>query len=81
MNPYIEVVLPNPKKVKTLGNNEIEITKIEIFEIVDSNIKKQVTAHCRNHPTKIVLWKDAEYDNIGQWTNDNVISRVLELYS
>jgi hypothetical protein len=81
MTNFIKIELPSKVKVKTLGNKEIEIEKIEIFEIVDSNSKKTVTASCINHPTKIVLWSGDAYDAIGEWTTQNVIDRVLELYT
>jgi hypothetical protein len=81
MENYLIVELPQPKTVKALGNKNVEITKIEIFEIVDSNNKKTVTALCINHPTRIVLWSEDAYDTIGEWTTQNVIDRVLELYT
>lgn len=81
MTNFIKIELPSKVKVKTLGNKEVEIEKIEIFEIVDSNNKRTVTALCINHPTKIVLWEGDEYDAIGEWTTQNVTDRVLELYT
>jgi hypothetical protein len=81
MENYLTVELPQPKTVKALGNRDVEITKIEIFEMIDNPVKKEVWVNCRNHPTKILLWKGESYDEIGQWTNDDVISRILELYS
>lgn len=80
MNNYLTITLPNKVKVKALGNKEVEIDKIEIFEMIDNPVKKTVTAICRNHPTRIILWKDAEYDAAGQWTDTDVINRVLDLY-
>jgi hypothetical protein len=81
MENYLIVELPQPKTVKALGNKNVEITKIEIFEMIDNPVKKEVWVSCRNHPTRILLWKGEAYDEVGQWTNDDVVSRVLELYS
>ena len=81
MNTFLTVDLPSKVKVKALGNKEVEIDKIEIHELVDSPISKTVTAICRNHPVRIKLWEGAAYDAIGDWTNQNVIDRVLELYN
>jgi len=81
MENYLIVELPQPKTVKALGNRDVEISKIEIFEMTDNPVKKEVWVKCRNHPTRILLWKSEAYDAIGQWANDDVISRVLELYS
>lgn len=80
MNNYLTVNLPNKVKVKALGGVEVEIDKIEIFEMIDNPVKKLVTAICRNHPTRIIVWKDAEYDAIGQWTDTDVVNRILEIY-
>lgn len=80
MGNLITINLPNKIKVKTLGNKEVEIEKIEIFEMVDNPFKKTVIVKCNNHPTKITLWEGLEYDSIGQWTDTDVINRVLELY-
>ena len=81
MKNLITIELPNKVKVKALGNREVEIEKIEIFELIDSPLKKEVWAKCMNHPTKILLWKDESYDAIGQWTESDVINKVLEIYS
>lgn len=81
MANYLTVTLPAPIKVKALGNREVEISVIEIHQMIDNPVKKTVTVMCRNHPTRIVLWKDAEYDTIGQWTDTDVVNRVLELYT
>ena len=81
MENFITVELPQPKTVKALGNKDVEITKIEVFEWLDSPMKKQVWAHCRNHPTKIKLWEGDSYDAIGQWTEDQAKARILELFS
>jgi hypothetical protein len=81
MENYITVELPQPKTVKALGNKDVEITKIEIFEMIDNPVKKQVKVVCRNHPTRIVLWEGDAYDAAGQWTDADVVARILELYS
>lgn len=81
MENYLTVNLPNKVKVKALGNREVEIEKIEIFEMIDNPVKKTVWVSCRNHPTKILLWEKESYDQIGQWTETDVVNRILELYS
>lgn len=81
MNNYLTINLPGKIKVKALGNVDVEIQKIEIFEMIDNPVKKTVTAACRNHPTRITLWEGAAYDAAGQWTDTDVTNRVLELYT
>lgn len=81
MENFFTVNLPNKVKVKALGNQEVEIDKIEIHEFIDSPIRKTVTAICRNHPVRILLWEGDAYDAIGDWTNADVEFRVKEIYS
>lgn len=81
MNNYLTITLPAPVKVKALGNREVEIDKIEIYEMIDNPVKKTVWVTCNNHPTRILLWEKEAYDAIGQWTETDVTNRVLELYS
>lgn len=80
MNSFLTVTLPAKVKVKALGNREVEIEKIEVFEMIDNPFKKTVTALCTNHPTRITLWKGTDYDAVGQWTDTDVTNRILELY-
>lgn len=80
MKKYLTVNLPNKIKVKALGNREVEVEKIEIYEMIDSPVKKTVIVKSRNHPNKILLWEKEDYDKIGQWTEEDVINRILEIY-
>lgn len=81
MSNFLTVNLPNKVTVKALGNRDVEIEKIQVFEMVDNPYKKSVIAICNNHPTRITLWEGNAYDTIGQWTDTDVINRILELYS
>lgn len=81
MGNLLTINLPKKVKVKAHGNKEVEIEKIEVFEMIDNPFTKTVTAINNNHPTRIVLWKDADYDAIGQWTDTDVVNRILALYS
>jgi hypothetical protein len=80
MANLITIELPNKVKVKALGNKEVEIEKIEIHKIEDNVASKTVHALCRNHPTRILLWEGEAYDAAGDWTNQNVIDRIMEIY-
>ena len=81
MNNFLTIQLPAPVKIKALGNREVEIDKIEVYQMIDSPLRKTVWAHCSNHPKRILLWEGVAYDAIGQWTDTDVINRILELYS
>lgn len=81
MSNYLTVTLPAKIKVKALGNREVEIEKIEVYEMIDNPVKKTVWAICRNHPTRILLWEKEAYDAAGQWTDTDVVNRILALYT
>jgi len=52
--------------------------KINIIAMTDNPVDKTVMAFAE--PTGIIkLWEGAAYDAIGQWTNDQVSARVLQL--
>lgn len=81
MQSFLTAVLPAKITVKTPINKDVEVDKIEIYKVVDEPYAKTATAYCRNHPNRIVLWKDAEYDAAGQWTDTDVVNRVIQLYT
>jgi hypothetical protein len=81
MDNLLTITLPNKITVPALGGRNVEVEKIEIYEIIDNYYKKTVTALTTNHPKRIVLWEKEGYDAIGQWTDTDVINKVLELYS
>jgi hypothetical protein len=56
-------------------------TKIEITEMIDKPKEKRVIAYTVGLPGYIILWEGEAYDLIGDWTNQNVIDRINELYN
>ena len=81
MKQFLTIQLPNPVTVKALGNKDVQISQIDILEMIDSPYNKTVWVVCRNHPKRILLWEGEAYDAIGQWTETDVENRVIELYS
>lgn len=81
MLTYFVVPLPKQVKIKLKSGQEVEIDKIEIFQLIDSPAKKTVTAICRYQPMIITLWEGSAYDAIGQWKDSDVTRRIQELYS
>jgi hypothetical protein len=51
---------------------------IVIREISDNTNDKRVTAF--TNLRDIELWSGDEYDKIGNWTDEDVIARMLELF-
>jgi hypothetical protein len=55
-----------------------EIDHLDLI-VVDHNPRKTVLCHIDPYPTPLVLWKDKEYDDVGDYTQTQVENRVLEI--
>jgi hypothetical protein len=76
----MEIVLNTPKEIVVMAERKKVITKLEIIEIVDVPKIKTVTAKTNEFGT-VILWKNADYDAIGQWTDTDVINRIKSIYN
>jgi hypothetical protein len=68
-----------PEKIIDVPARTKIVTSITIKSMIDDPIKKQVmvkTAELGN----FILWQDDQYDQIGQWTDQDVINRIKEIY-
>lgn len=70
----------NEVVIKEIPAYQVKVSKIEIKQIVDSSVKKQVVAYTNNLGI-VTLWEGAAYDAIGQWTDADVEARIKELYN
>ena len=74
------IQLNQPKQI-TIKEAVIKtITTLTIISLNDQPKNKKVIANIREVGS-IVLWQDAAYDAIGQWTDTDVQNRILEMYS
>jgi hypothetical protein len=80
--------LPNPVTIQpptiTRANGEVRVQKPITLSsldvtIIDNAKRKTVSAQIRPCPRPLVLWKDDAYTAIGDYTQAQVESRVLEL--
>jgi len=76
----MEITINPAKEIVVVQERKKSIEKITILEITDNPIFKSVVATTKEIG-RIILWKDAEYDAIGQWTDANVETRIKEIYS
>jgi hypothetical protein len=76
----MEIVLSTPKEIVVMAERKKVITKVEIIEVVDVPKIKTVTAKTNEFGT-VVLWKGADYDSIGQWTDTDVINKIKLIYN
>jgi hypothetical protein len=76
----MKIELNNATEVVVVTEKKISVTEITINELIDLPMRKMVVAKTKEIG-QVILWKDADYDAIGQWTDENVIARINELYN
>lgn len=76
----LTVTFPSEVIIKEIPAKQIKASKVEVAQILDDSANKKVIAYTNNLGS-IVLWQDAAYDAIGQWTDSDVQARIIELYS
>jgi len=72
------ITLNAPKEVTVVQEVKKTVSAITVFEITDSQESKVVRANTLELGS-LVLWQDATYDSIGQWTDTDVHNRILEI--
>lgn len=78
-NPITITPPPITKKDGTVKNfDPIVLNRLDIT-LVDNSIKKVASVHIRPCPRPLILWKNQEYDNMGDYTQAQVESKILEL--
>lgn len=68
-----------PEKTVVLPERVTSLERITILTMIDEPKNKRVTVKTLELGS-IILWEGSEYDNIGQWTDDDVKDRILEIY-
>jgi hypothetical protein len=76
----MQVVFPNPQEVIVIPETKQLLSGLNVICVNDFPDRKLVQAQIQEIGM-VVLWKDAEYDQIGQWTDNDVINRIIELYA
>lgn len=57
----------------------VKAGNVTVVRMVDFPLEKQVIVFLKEIPGKaILLWEGADYDLIGQWTDDDVVARLSE---
>lgn len=76
----MEINLSGDKTINIVPAENVITSKVTIDRLVDLPTEKVVFAVTREIG-RINLWVGEEYDAIGQWTNDDVETRILDLYN
>lgn len=77
----MQILLSNPKKLVLQEEKSKTIDKLTVLRIVDLPKIKKVRVFIDEIDEPIILWEGESYDAIGQWTDQNVQNRLIELYS
>lgn len=75
----LTIAFDSPKVIKEIPAQQIKAAVIDIEYFIDSPVDRIVEAYTKQ-VGKIVLWAGDEYDAIGDWTVDNVKTRINEIY-
>ena len=75
----MKITLNAPKQIVVVEEQVKTVNEITINRMVDLPQQKKVFVFT-NELNQIVLWEGAEYDAIGQWTDQDVITRLNQLY-
>lgn len=70
--------LPSPVTIRRIGGEEVVLTRLSLA-FHDYNDARVVVAVLRPHCTSLVLWEGEQYDVIGDWTQAQAETRILEL--
>lgn len=73
------VELGETKVLRTIPERIISADKIEIEQVIDNYAEKKVIAMTKSILGQVVLWEGASYDAIGQWTDEDVKTRLLQI--
>jgi hypothetical protein len=76
----MKITLSTPKEIIVVAEQVKTVNEISINRMVDLPQQKKVLVFT-NELGQVVLWEGAAYDTIGQWTDQDVIARLSELYS
>ena len=80
----MEITLNTPKTVvvaRAIAEKTAVITKIELISITDiPNDRVVAVVKIPNMADReLILWEGVEYDSIGDWTQEQANSRIIEL--
>lgn len=82
-----QVILPAPKEVILVPERTITtpaktktVTEFNILAMTDLPTEKKVYV-TTEELGRILLWEGQSYDEAGQWTDEDVANKLIELYS
>lgn len=74
----MKIEFQNPVTYTVIQENKITLTEVNVLKMMDLPKDKMVIVMTREAGDH-VLWKDEEYDQIGQWTDQDVANKLTEI--
>jgi hypothetical protein len=71
----MKIILSKPTEIVTTAEVKKTISEINILSMNDLPNKKEVKVFTKEKGV-VLLWSGDEYDQAGQWTDDDVKSRI-----
>ena len=75
------IEFPEQREVFKVPERSVKSNCIIITEMIDKPKEKKVIAYTEGLPGYVILWEGSDYDAIGDWTNQNVIDRINEIFN
>lgn len=76
----MKLTFDTPKNIVIIPEIVNQFNEIIIEEMIDRPSEKRVRVRLQRLG-EITLWEGEEYDNIGQWTDQDVINRLNQIYN
>lgn len=73
------VNLPVEVVIREIPSIQIKSSQIEVISVEDKQSQKKIVANTKQLG-QVTLWESDYYDRIGQWTDSDVESRLIELF-
>lgn len=77
--PKMVINLPVEVVVREIPSIQIKSSTIEIISVEDKQSQRKIIANTKELG-QVTLWESDSYDRIGQWTDSDVESRLIELF-
>ena len=76
----MKITFDTPKSITVIPEQKKEFKEIQVIQTTDNSNSKEVFCILKEIG-KVILWKDQAYDQIGNWTDNDVINRLKEIYA
>lgn len=78
-DPGLKVEFEQNKILRVFPTKIHSAKELEVAYIIDNYADKKVVAHTKSILKDVVLWEKEAYDAIGQWTDEDVKQRLLQI--